>query len=161
MAYLLRHVVELSIRTKIDGFHTMRSIPSHPFDRNKLIWFILYEVYYIKNVLICFCLEIKSVDNKKSINGSKHHHCFDNDVINYTITVPFWSRSGHVLSHYLPNNINLCEILPSCDHCDHCCIWVKQGLSKCPCDMVAYCGKECQVADWKVHKKECTYHSNK
>lgn len=36
------------------------------------------------------------------------------------------------------------------------------GLSsskKCSCNAVVYCSKACQVADWRVHKKKCTYKS--
>ena len=26
----------------------------------------------------------------------------------------------------------------------------------CPCKLVSYCSPECQRADWKTHKRECS-----
>ena len=31
----------------------------------------------------------------------------------------------------------------------------KLATSKCKCLVVHYCSRECQVLDWKVHKKIC------
>ena len=33
-----------------------------------------------------------------------------------------------------------------------------QKLKPCPCKKVLYCSKECQVEDWKGHKKMCHWH---
>ena len=30
-----------------------------------------------------------------------------------------------------------------------------KNLKVCACKSVAYCGKDCQLADWKRHKKDC------
>jgi len=34
----------------------------------------------------------------------------------------------------------------------------KTKFKTCPCGKVAYCDKTCQRADWKKHKKFCTWH---
>ena len=36
-----------------------------------------------------------------------------------------------------------------------------RNLKVCKCVSVAYCGKECQRADWKKHKKGCASSANK
>lgn len=45
---------------------------------------------------------------------------------------------------------------PFFGRCDYCCSTSKKTLSKCgSCLLVAYCGKECQRAAWKLHKTHC------
>eukprot|EP01041_Mallomonas_annulata_P000541 gene541-1034_t len=41
----------------------------------------------------------------------------------------------------------------SCGHCEKSVV----KLSQCGrCKQISYCGRECQVAHWKIHKKDCT-----
>jgi len=44
-----------------------------------------------------------------------------------------------------------------CGQCEEHCVERKQ----CPCEMVSYCSKDCQIAHWKIHKKDCTHRKPK
>ncbi len=45
----------------------------------------------------------------------------------------------------------------SCDHfSDMCTVCEKPGVKACErCKVARYCGRECQVVDWSIHKKVC------
>ena len=49
----------------------------------------------------------------------------------------------------------------SFEACDNCGDRLKPLVKCTGCRKVSYCGKECQVANWKDHKVECRKHSRK
>lgn len=46
---------------------------------------------------------------------------------------------------------------PAIERCDNCWEYAGVKLQQCPCHLVRYCSKKCQVAHFPYHKKHCPY----
>jgi hypothetical protein len=54
------------------------------------------------------------------------------------------------------NYDNTCTNLKNCEHCTKMETLGGAKLMKCQrCKVTYYCSKQCQIADWKIHKKRC------
>ena len=63
-------------------------------------------------------------------------------------------RAGDTIYRYEPLFICLKEDFKG-KHCDN-CLMEDNSLKKClKCLRMYYCDKNCQINDWKYHKKEC------
>ena len=60
--------------------------------------------------------------------------------------------------HHVPtqNYVSvLSMVAPSFVASDLCCVCHNLSRASCPCETRRYCGRECQLNDWKVHKSTC------
>tara|TARA_B100000795_G_scaffold47990_1_gene31493 strand:+ start:1393 stop:1620 length:228 start_codon:yes stop_codon:yes gene_type:complete len=50
--------------------------------------------------------------------------------------------------------------VPSADvRCAACQVVLSEQHKRCPCKAVAYCGRDCQVKHWRIHKTMCATHA--
>ena len=87
---------------------------------------------------------------KRSVIANRDIEKFEKITLNYIETdVSQYKRREKLLKNY--GTSCYCDICLTCFYCES-----KLKLKNCnKCKIALYCSKECQIADWKNHKKDC------
>lgn len=79
---------------------------------------------------------------------------------------PLWGVLSELVPHFRAVQIVLKSANPEAApppggvRCSACSTVLSAQHKCCPCKAVAYCGRECQVKHWRLHKMMCAHHAS-
>ena len=94
-----------------------------------------------------------------SIHYSEDMEIFFREAFLYQRTVAKEMAREELFTHTNVNSERYNKLHVTCGGCKK--PISENNMKSCPCKTVFYCSKECQLADWKIHKRICPHRKSK